>query len=132
GRGPVASVQGSIREGPVALHPASSARDPMIWGFVAALALLFWLPELILSMGWAKFWIQFMTQFFIWSLFAMSFNLLMGYAGMISFGQAAYLGIGGYTAGLLLKNIPGLSFYLGLLAAPVGGALAALIIGYFC
>jgi branched-chain amino acid transport system permease protein len=51
---------------------------------------------------------------------------------MVSFGQAAYLGIGGYTAGLLLKNIPGLSFYLGLVAAPVGGALAALIIGYFC
>ena len=128
----MASVQDSIREGPEALHSASSARDPMIWVFLAALVLLFWLPELILSMGWAKFWIQFMTQVLIWSLFAMSFNLLMGYAGMISFGQAAYLGIGGYTAGLLLKNISGLSFYLGLLAAPVGGALAALIIGYFC
>ena len=62
----------------------------------------------------------------------MSFNLLMGYTGMVSFGQAAYLGIGGYTAGLLLKNIAGLSFYLGLAAAPVGGALAALVIGYFC
>src|SRR6266496_6135194 len=70
------------------------------------------------------------TQVFIWSLFAVSFNLLMGYAGMVSFGQAAYLGIGGYTAGLLLKNIAGLSFYVGLLAAPVGGALAALIIVY--
>ena len=104
----------------------------MIWAFVAALALLFWVPDLILYMGWAKFWIQFTTQVFIWSLFGVSFNLLMGYAGMISFGQAAYLGIGGYTAGLLLKNIPGLSFYLGLAAAPVGGALAALIIGYFC
>ena len=104
----------------------------MIWAFLAALALLFWVPELILYMGWAKFWIQFTTQVFIWSLFGVSFNLLMGYTGMVSFGQAAYLGIGGYTAGLLLKNIPGLSFYLGLAAAPVGGALAALVIGYFC
>ncbi|MBX3501567.1 MAG: branched-chain amino acid ABC transporter permease [Alphaproteobacteria bacterium] len=111
---------------------AASARDPMIWAFLAALVLLFWLPELILYMGWARFWIQFTTQVFIWSLFAMAFNLLMGYTGMVSFGQAAYLGIGGYTAGLLLKNIPGLSFYLGLAAAPVGGALAALIIGWFC
>src|SRR5260370_33063652 len=83
-------------------------------------------------MGWAKFWIQFTTKVFIWSLFAVSFNLLMGYAGMFSFGQAAYLGIGGYTAGLLLKNIAGLSFYVGLAAAPLGRALAALIIGYFC
>jgi branched-chain amino acid transport system permease protein len=111
---------------------AASARDPMGWAFLAALVLLFWLPELVLHMGWAKFWIQFTTQVFIWSLFAVSFNLLMGYTGMVSFGQAAYLGIGGYTAGLLLKNIAGLSFYVGLLAAPVGGAVAALIIGYFC
>jgi len=128
----VASVQDSLREGTMPLRPAAAARDPMIWAFLAALGLLFWLPELIFYMGWAKFWVQFMTQFFIWSLFAVSFNLLMGYAGMVSFGQAAYLGIGGYTAGLLLKNIPGLSFYVGLAAAPLGGALAALIIGYFC
>ena len=56
----------------------------------------------------------------------------MGYTGMISFGQAAYLGIGGYTTGLLLKKISGFPFALGLIAAPVAGALAALIIGYFC
>lgn len=127
----MANLQGSI-EGALARRQAAPARDPMIWAFVAALALLFWMPELILYMGWAKFWIQFTTQVFIWSLFGVSFNLLMGYAGMVSFGQAAYLGIGGYTAGLLLKNIAGLSFYLGLAAAPLGGALAALVIGYFC
>jgi branched-chain amino acid transport system permease protein len=128
----LASVQDTIREGAVPMRSSASARDPMIWAFAAALVLLFWLPELVYYMGWAKFWVQFMTQVFIWSLFAVSFNLLMGYAGMVSFGQAAYLGIGGYTAGLLLKHIPGLPFYLGLAAAPLGGALAALIIGYFC
>jgi branched-chain amino acid transport system permease protein len=131
----VASVQDSIRgtgRGEAAPLRWTTARDPMLWAFVAALVLLFWVPELILAMGWAKFWIQFATQVFIWSLFAVSFNLLMGYTGMVSFGQAAYLGIGGYTAGLLLKNIAGLSFWIGLAAAPVGGALAALLIGYFC
>jgi len=128
----VASSQDSIRQGAISPAQAATARDPMIWAFLGALALLFWVPELILYMGWAKFWILFMTQAFIWSLFAVAFNLLMGYAGMVSFGQAAYLGIGGYTAGLLLKNIPWLSFYLGLVAAPLGGALAALVIGYFC
>jgi branched-chain amino acid transport system permease protein len=127
----VASVHDSIRGEAVPLRWAT-ARDPMLWAFVAALVLLFWLPELILGMGWAKFWIQFTTQVLIWSLFAVSFNLLMGYTGMVSFGQAAYLGIGGYTAGLLLKNIAGFPFWLGLVMAPVGGALAALVIGYFC
>lgn len=126
------SLQDSVKPAALARTAAATVRDPMIWAFLGALVLLFWLPEFILYMGWARFWIQFTTQVFIWSLFAMAFNLLMGYAGMVSFGQAAYLGIGGYTAGLLLKNIPGLSFYLGLAAAPVGGALAALLIGWFC
>ena len=127
----MASVQDSIRGEAVPLR-WTTVRDPMLWAFVAALLLLFWLPELVFAMGWAKFWIQFTTQVFIWSLFAVSFNLLMGYTGMVSFGQAAYLGIGGYTAGLLLKNIAGFPFWLGLVMAPVGGALAALVIGYFC
>jgi branched-chain amino acid transport system permease protein len=127
----VASVQDSIRGEAVPLRWAT-ARDPMLWAFVAALVVLFWLPELVLGMGWAKFWIQFATQVFIWSLFAVAFNVLMGYTGMVSFGQAAYLGIGGYTAGLLLKYIAGFPFWLGLALAPVGGALAALVIGYFC
>ncbi len=108
----MAEVPDSITQSVVSQQQAATARDPMNWAFLAALVLLFWLPELVLHMGWAKFWIQFATQVFIWSLFAVSFNLLMGYAGMISFGQAAYLGIGAYTAGLLLKNIAGLSFYV--------------------
>ena len=85
--------------------------------FLAALALLFWVPEAILYMGWAKFWITLVAEVFIWGLFAVAFNLLMGYTGMISFGQAAYLGIGGYTAGLLLKKVSGFPFALGLARA---------------
>src|SRR6266853_5990756 len=116
-------MQDSNRQGVLPQRQAARARDPMNWAFLAALVVLFWLPELVLHMDWAKFWIQFATKIFIWSLFAVSFNLLMGYAGMISFGQAAYLGIGGYTTGLLLKKIGGFPFALGLLAAPVSGAL---------
>ena len=66
----MASLQDSIREGAIPLRQAATARDPMIWAFLAALALLFWVPELILYMGWAKFWILFTTQVLIWSLFA--------------------------------------------------------------
>ena len=120
-------------------HPAGALgkgqgalRDPVLWGFVAAFVLLFWTPELIIYMGWADFWIIFLTEAFIWSLFAVAFNLLMGYGGLISFGQAAYLGIGGYTTGLLLKYLVWMNFYVALVAAPIFGAFAALIIGYFC
>ena len=107
-------------------------KEKAIWAFLLVLVLLFWAPEFILYMEWTEYWTLFLTEVFIWSLFAVAFNLLMGYTGMISFGQAAYLGIGGYTAGLLLKKISGFPFALGLISAPIGGALAALIIGYFC
>jgi len=117
---------------PVTVQARAAGRDNMHWVFVVALLLCFWVPDVILYMGWAKFWITLLAEVFIWGLFAVAFNLLMGYTGMISFGQAAYLGIGGYTAGLLLKKVSGFPFALGLLAAPVSGALAALIIGYFC
>lgn len=107
-------------------------KEKVVWAFLSVLALLFWVPEFIMYMEWTEFWTLFLTEVLIWSLFAVAFNLLMGYTGMVSFGQAAYLGIGGYTAGLLLKKISGFPFALGLISAPIGGALAALIIGYFC
>ncbi len=114
------------------VHPQVAEREKAIWVVVAALLLLFWGPEFIRYMAWSTYWVIFLTEVFMWSLFAVAFNLLMGYTGMISFGQAAYLGLGAYTAGLLLKKISGFPFALGLLAAPIGGALAALVIGYFC
>src|SRR5512134_1720696 len=88
----------------VTVPTRTARRDKTTWIFLAALMLLFWVPDAILYMGWARFWITLLAEVFIWGLFAAAFNLLMGYTGMISFGQAAYLGIGGYTAGLLLKK----------------------------
>ena len=67
----------------------------------------------------------------IWALFATSLNLLVGYTGLVSFGHAAYFGIGAYTTGVLMKKA-GVSF---LLAFPAAGALAAalaLVFGFFC
>jgi branched-chain amino acid transport system permease protein len=61
--------------------------------FVAALVLLYWVPEAILYMGWARFWITLLAEVFIWGLFAVAFNLLMGYTGMISFGQRRTWGL---------------------------------------
>jgi len=41
------------------------------------------------------------TRIIIFALAAASLNLIMGYGGMMSFGHAAYLGIGGYAVGIL-------------------------------
>jgi branched-chain amino acid transport system permease protein len=67
----------------------------------------------------------------IWALFATSLNLLVGYTGLVSFGHAAYFGIGAYTTGLLMKKV-GLSFLLAFPAAGVVAGVFALVFGFFC
>lgn len=66
-----------------------------------------------------------MAKFLIFSIFAMSYNLIFGYGGMLSLGHAAYFGIGAYTAGLLMLHAGITSFWvaapLALLFALVGG-----------
>ena len=72
------------------------------------------------------------TQVLIYGLFALGFNLLYGYTGLLSFGSAAYWGLGGYGAGIALAKLKLGSLWaalgLGLLAATVGGV----VIGFFC
>src|SRR5262245_3317550 len=71
------------------------------------------------------------TEILIMGLFAIDFNLLLGYAGMVSFGHAAFYGLGAYACGLLLKKA-GWPFAAAFLAAPVVAALAALLFGLLC
>ena len=70
-------------------------------------------------------------QILIMGVFAMSLNLMLGYTGMVSFGHAAYFGMGAYTLGILVqKTSVGLTASLALAVA--GAALLALVIGFFC
>jgi branched-chain amino acid transport system permease protein len=64
------------------------------------------------------------------ALAAFSLNFLAGIGGIISFGHAAYFGIGAYAAGLLVKRL-GVPMEGALLAAPVAGAALAALFGYF-
>src|SRR6185295_6984347 len=72
------------------------------------------------------------TQVLVFGLLAMGFNLLYGYTGLLSFGHAAYYGLGAYGTGIALAKLKLTSLWLalgvGLVAAVVGGAL----IGFFC
>lgn len=67
----------------------------------------------------------FLMKLLCFALFACAFNLLLGYAGLLSFGHAAFLGSAGYTTGYLVKEI-GLPPEAGLLA----GTAAAALLGY--
>ena len=62
------------------------------------------------------------------ALFASAFNLLLGYAGLLSFGHAAFLGTAGYLAGYGLKVL-GLSTELALLLGTASAALLGALVG---
>ncbi len=86
---------------------------------------------LALPLALPQFYVLLATEMLIMGLFAVGFNLLLGYGGMVSFGQAAFYGVGAYTCGLLLKKT-GLPFPAAVLAAPLVAALFALVFGFFC
>lgn len=99
---------------------------------MVVLALLVAVPAISLVPGVnANYWLHNFILVVMWSVIGMSWNLLSGYCGQVSFGHAAFFGIGAYTAGLLYAKL-GLSAWWGLAATiPVVG-LAALIIGFIC
>jgi branched-chain amino acid transport system permease protein len=68
------------------------------------------------------------TRIVIFALAAASLNLIMGYGGMMSFGHAAYLGIGGYSVGILAAESIG-SGFIQWPVAVLASALFALVIG---
>ncbi|NYT25489.1 ABC transporter permease [Alcaligenaceae bacterium] len=64
-------------------------------------------------------------------IFAVSLHFMMGLGGMVSFGHAAYFGLGAYAVALAFKSL-GWGMAASLLAAPVLAGVAALLFGWFC
>lgn len=96
------------------------------WFLVILILLL-----LLLPLSESRFYVFLGTDILIMGLFAVSLNLLLGYTGLVSFGQAAYFGVGAYTCALLMKKAS-IAFPISFAAAGVFGAMAACIIGFFC
>ncbi len=53
-----------------------------------------------------------LTQIFIFAIFAMSYDLLLGYTGIVSFGHAMYFGIGAYAMGIIMEKFEPSVFYM--------------------
>jgi branched-chain amino acid transport system permease protein len=69
-----------------------------------------------------------MTEIMIFGLFALGFNLLLGHTGILSFGHAAYFGLGCYGCGMAIRYF-GFSVWGALLVSMLLGALLAVIVG---
>lgn len=78
-----------------------------------------------------EIYVLLVTDAAIWGLLAISLNLLVGHTGLVTFGHAAYFGIGAYTAGILMKNA-GVPFLLAFPAAGLVAAVFAALFGFFC
>jgi branched-chain amino acid transport system permease protein len=73
--------------------------------------------------------VKLLQEILIWGIFAMSLDLLMGHAGMVSFGHSAFFGVGGYVAALALGRDAGV--LSGLVLPALAAAVVAAVIGFF-
>jgi len=106
--------------------PAGEGERIRPWAWVVGAALLLLLPALL-----PDYVLWLLTQAMAIAVFAGSLQLLVGVGGLLSFGHAAYFGLGGYGAALLLKHL-GVSMLGAFLLAPVVAGAAAAGFGLFC
>lgn len=93
-----------------------------------------WLPTLLLALAAApwvlgKFPLRLLTESIIFSLYAVSYNLLLGYAGLLSFGHAMFFGVGAFGTAIFLKYLPGLPLFAAMGLGVVLTAAVGLVVG---
>jgi len=71
------------------------------------------------------------TEIWIFAIFGLGLNLLLGYTGLLSFGQSTFFGSAAYVAGWLLKQY-GINAFLALGIGMGVGAASAALVGYLC
>jgi branched-chain amino acid transport system permease protein len=112
----------SLRPRRTLLH--HRAGGAWIWAVFIALAAL---PPLLQSLG-LEFYTVVATRVLIFAIAAASLNLILGFGGLVSFGHAAFVGIGAYTVGVL-ADAGVASAWIAWPAAMVVSGIAAAVIG---
>jgi branched-chain amino acid transport system permease protein len=91
------------------------------WVFgLAVLLALFGMPFVA-----RPYQVNLLTEMIIFSLYAVSYNLLLGFGGLLSFGHGMFLGLAAFTTGAALQGLPGLPFF----GAVFLGTLMATLVG---
>ena len=95
------------------------------WHWAEAIPWILALAAFFLFPGWLALG----TQILIMVLFALSLDLILGYAGIVTLGHAAFFGVGAYAAGMLSALLGWHEPITGLIAAAVSAAIVGLIAG---
>jgi branched-chain amino acid transport system permease protein len=119
---PQAAQRGSTMVEPP-LHPLGKTFWSVVLGLVILLA--------VAPLGGDDYLLVLLVDIAIFTLFAGTLHFLMGPAGMVSFGHAAYFGLGCYGAALVFLKLK-LPMELAIFAGPLAAGLGALIFGWFC
>ncbi len=121
------SIRAPRVQGPAA-GTVHSMQDRRLWlgGLALLLLILLLLPAVMQSYG-----LIVLTEIFILAIFAGSLHLLMSYGGMVSFGHAAYFGVGSYAAAWFASRL-GVPMFAALALALLASCLTAAVIGWFC
>ena len=93
----------------------------ILWGLVIILLAVF--PRLV-----SFYYINLFLAFAIFSLYAVTLNLLLGYMGVLSFGHAMFFGTGAYATALVLTHIPGFPLIPTILVGGLAAGLLAVIL----
>jgi branched-chain amino acid transport system permease protein len=83
----------------------------------------------VLPLGARQYQLALLTEIIIFALFAVSYNLLLGYAGLLSFGHAMFFGVGAYTVAIVLNHISGLSFFGAVIISVMVTTVAGFAVG---
>lgn len=95
------------------------------WPLLAALLAL-----LLFPLVGSSFYVGLLTRILILAIFAMSLDLLIGYTGLVSFGHAAFFGIGGYALAIAFQEAEVIHLWQALPLSLAAAGLAALVIGW--
>lgn len=117
------SQHSSSLDHPASLHHTGLGR----WGALALLLALAGLPFALKAVGY-EFYTGVATRVLIFAIAASSLNLILGFGGMVSFGHAAFVGLGAYTVGMMMDAGVS-SAWIAWPAAMLASAAAAALIG---
>ena len=126
----VARPYGLLGKPSVLARPAGDRSPPLTpprWQFASLWVVLFAVVPLVTD----DYVSVLLIDIACYALFAVSLHFIMGPAGMVSFGHAAYFGLGAYAGAVLFKRA-GLPMEAALVLAPFCAGLFAVVYGWFC
>jgi branched-chain amino acid transport system permease protein len=122
GRPEAAAGRAALPEGILHPRPWTGLDRTLVLAAIAAV--------LVVPLFGSAYTVKVLTEVLVFALAAFSLNFLVGVGGIVSFGHAAYFGLGAYAAGLLVTK-GGFTMEPALVAAPVVGGLFAALFGFF-